>query len=118
MASVPDGFKVVLGSLPLQMGMLLTVLFMIPIPKFEGETDKEALFSYILLVTVHTFCFIQILVNHYFAHVVTNVSSVTNIILMMVQVMTQINLCVNWVFYHEPNAEWQAARNDEDWMKF
>ena len=117
-ASVIDGFKVVLGSLPLQLGMLLTILFMIPIPELNGENDKEAQLTYIWLVFVHTILFAQIVINHYFAHLFPTLSSLSNVLLMMVQVITQINLCVNWVFYAHPDAEWEAARSDEDWTKF
>ena len=34
--SVIDGFKVILGSMPLQLGMFFTLLFMVPIPDIEG----------------------------------------------------------------------------------
>ena len=54
--SVLDGFPVVLGSMPMQFGMLLTLLLSIKIPKDlnTGEKyDEDALFVYILLVSTH-----------------------------------------------------------------
>ena len=41
-ASVVDGFRVVLGSMPFQFGMFLTMLLIVPIPEFEGKTDSDA----------------------------------------------------------------------------
>ena len=117
-ASVIDGFKVVLGSLPLQIGMLFTTLCTVPIPKFEDKLDTECLYTYIMLCTVHFLMFLQIAINHYYASSIPNISAITNIFLMMVQVITQINLCVNWVFYAHPNAAWIEERSDESWTKF
>ena len=98
--------------------MLMTILFMVPVPTMNGEKDKECLYTYIWLVVVHFVIFVQVLINHYFSHNVPNISSISNVLLMLVQVITQINLCVNWVFYANPDAEWEAARTDEDWTKF
>ena len=36
-ASVIDGFKVILGSMPLQFAMLLTVLTLVPVPEDPTE---------------------------------------------------------------------------------
>ena len=41
-ASVIDGFKVILGSMPMQLGMFLNVLIMVPVPTLDGEPDAEA----------------------------------------------------------------------------
>ena len=67
---------------------------------------------------MHLVFFLQISINHYFALDIPMISSISNVVLMLVQVMTQINLSVNWVFYPHPNAEWIAARQTEDWIKF
>ena len=117
-ASVIDGFKVILGSLPIQFAMLLTVLTMVPVPENDGVKDSEARATYWWLVIVHLVFFIQISINHYFALDIPMISSISNVVLMLVQVMTQINLSVNWVFYPHPDAEWIAARQTEDWIKF
>ena len=102
-ASVIDGFKVILGSMPMQLGMLLNVLIMVPIPTLNGEIDAEASRTYWWLVFTHFIFFVQIVVNHYYTLDIPMISSVSNVVLMLVQVMTQINLSVNWVFYPNPD---------------
>ena len=120
-ASVIDGFKVILGSMPLQFAMLLTVLTLVPVPEDPtepGVKDPDARFTYWWLVFVHGIFFAQILVNHYFALDIPMISSVSNVVLMLAQVMTQINLSVNWIFYVHPDQTWADARSTEDWIKF
>ena len=102
-ASVIDGFKVILGSMPLQLGMLLNVLIMVPVPTMDGEPDSEARGTYYWLLFTHFIFFSQIVVNHYYTLDIPMISSVSNVVLMLVQVMTQINLSVNWVFYPHPD---------------
>ena len=66
-SSVIDGFKVILGSLPIQLGMFMTTLCMVPVPNDPktGEQDREALYTYIWLCIVHFILFVQITINHY-----------------------------------------------------
>ena len=105
-ASVIDGFKVILGSMPLQFAMLLTVLTLVPVPEDPtepGVKDHDARVTYWWLVFVHGIFFAQIVVNHYFALDIPMISSVSNVVLMLAQVMTQISLSVNWIFYAHPD---------------
>ena len=118
-ASVIDGFKVILGSLPLQLGMLLTILISIRVPELEdGNKDKDALVTYVMLCIVHILLFTQIFFNHYAAQWSPMFFSATNVVCMLVQVITQIFLCVNWVFKANIEQEWLDARTNEDWQKF
>ena len=115
--SVIDGFKVILGSMPLQLGMFFTVIFMVPIPEIDGQWDSKAMFYKFYLVFVHGILFVQIVVNHYFINDFPMLSSCTNVILLSLQVMTQINISVDWIF-NEPEQVWLDARQSKDWMKF
>ena len=117
-ASVVDGFRVVLGSMPYQFGMFLTMLFIVPVPEFEGKTDSEARMTYWVVLLVHLILFFQILVNHYFSTKSPTMASITNVLLIFVQVMTQIYVCVNWVFNPEHTQEWLDARQSHDWIQF
>ena len=96
--SVIDGFKVTLGSLPLQLGMLLTLLFMVPVPEIDGHLDWDAMLYKFYLVFVHGLLFLQITVNHYYAMEIPMLSASANVLMMCLQVFTQINLSVNWIF--------------------
>ena len=116
-SSVIDGFKVILGSMPLQLGMFLTIIFKVPIPEIDGQWDDEAKFYKFYLIVVHGVLFLQIVVNHYFSQLIPMLSSCTNVVLMLLQVVTQINISVNWVFSEHDQA-WLDARQSEDWVKF
>ena len=107
--SVIDGFKVTLGSLPLQLGMLLTLLIMVPVPKIDGHFDWDAMFYKFYLVFVHAVLFLQITINHYYAMEIPMLSASTNVVLMCLQVFTQIKTSVNWIFTDHDQA-WHDAR--------
>ena len=107
--SVIDGFKVTLGSLPLQLGMLLTLLIMVPVPKIDGHFDWDAMFYKLYLVFVHAVLFLQITINHYYAMEIPMLSASTNVVLMCLQVFTQIKTSVNWIFTDHDQA-WHDAR--------
>ena len=54
--SVLDGFAIVLGSMPIQFGMLMTLLLSIKIPRHMDNPDKyaeEAKSMYELLIATH-----------------------------------------------------------------
>ena len=54
--SVLDGFPLVLGSMPVQFGMLMTLLLSIKVPRDASQQDKldnEAMFVYYLLISTH-----------------------------------------------------------------
>ena len=90
--SVIDGFKVTLGSLPLQLGMFLTLLIMVPVPKIDGHLDGDAMLYKFYLVFVHGVLFLQITVNHYYAMEIPMLSACSNVVLMCLQVYTQITI--------------------------
>ena len=117
-SSLIDGFKVILGSMPLQLGMFLTVIFKVPVPEIDGQWDTAALAYKIYLVLVHGLLFCQISVNHYYAHDIPMLSSVTNVVFMCMQVVTQINISINWIFLSEEHQEWLELRQSEEWVKF
>ena len=118
-ASVIDGFKVILGSLPLQFAMMVTIITMIRVPlDSEGEYETEALACYIWLVLLHLILWWQVLVNHYSVSDNPQLYAVSNVVLLMLQVGTQAYLCVNFVFPAEPNPAWTEDGTKGDWTQF
>ena len=69
------------------------------------------------LVFVHGILFFQIVVNHYYINDFPMLSSCTNVVLLSLQVMTQIYISVDWIF-NEPDQAWIDARQSKDWIKF
>ena len=63
--SVLDGFPVVLGSMPIQFGMLMTLILSIKIPRNMDDKymDGDAVYVYCLLVFNHAFILIVKLVQ-------------------------------------------------------
>ena len=113
-ATVIDGFKVILGSLPLQLAMMITILTSVSVPRDDNdEMDPTAKGTYLWLCIVHLAMFVQIFFNMY-----VNLNPVANVVLMLVQVVTQIFLCVNWVYNPNLDPDWLTAGLDEDWTKF
>ena len=124
--SVLDGFPVVLGSMPVQFGMLMTLLLSIKIPKDLNDSEKsdeDALFVYVLLCVTHA----AILVIKYLQQWLALSYFMLYKALMMGSLFLQlftINFVLgNWVFDQtDPDqletkrgADWQ---NDKAWQVF
>ena len=69
--SVLDGFAIVLGSMPIQFGMLMTLGLSIKIPRHMDNPDKyseEAFFVYRLLFITHLVILTVKLLRQYLAY--------------------------------------------------
>lgn len=62
-SSIIDGFKVILGALPIQFAMLVTMLTCVHVKSLE---DKMATFTYFFVVFTHIVMIIVSLMYHFF----------------------------------------------------
>ena len=68
--------------------MSITIVLMVQVPlNSDGGYDSDALHTYLMLVVVHAVMYTQIRYNHYYADEYPQIMALTNVVLMMVQVM-------------------------------
>ena len=109
--AIIDGFPVILGSAPVQLGMLLAMLLAVripyaascsvdqePCPDEDRERDSEAAFIYILVSATHIF----ILATKYLNLLADKSWHMWNKLALMltlfIQLYTVNRVCGNWVF--------------------
>ena len=99
--SVLDGFPLVLGSMPVQFGMLMTLLLSIKVPRDNNNQDKldeEAASMYGLLIFTHTAILIVKYLQQWLAY--SNFMLFKTLIMgsLFLQLFTMNFVLGNWVF--------------------
>ena len=66
-SSIIDGFKVILGSVPIHIAMLLAMVITIRVPRasLDDEMDTLSLELYVLVATTHSLLFLLGLLSHF-----------------------------------------------------
>ena len=90
-SNTSNGFLSILGSLPIQFAMFLTILSSVKVPRNEeGEFDSASLKIYHLVWIMHLVTFVTLLLNHYYTDVLDVAKSTLNTCIMLFKVLVLI----------------------------
>ena len=113
--SVLDGFPVVLGSMPVQFGMLMTLLLSVKIPRNTDDQEKfndDALLMYCLLVTNHALILIVKTIQSKIAFQYANLCRCLMMACLFLQLFTMNYLLGDWVFDQTDSAILTESRGN------
>ena len=98
-SSIIDGFKVIIGTCPIHMAMLCTLLIAIRIPRDEnGERNDTATVLYLMMVVNHIFLVTVGFFNH-FLHKNNHVLiAQMNVIALCAALLIMMALASHWIF--------------------
>ena len=117
--SVLDGFPVVLGSMPVQFGMLMTLLLSIKIPRNMDDQEKfnaDATFMYCLLVINHALILIIKVVQSRIAFQYGNLCRFLMMACLFLQLFT-INFLLGDYIFDQTDSEILTARRGVGWKE-
>ena len=114
--SVLDGFAVVLGSMPIQFGMLMTLLLSIQVPKNmdSGKYQEEAQFVYYLLIFTHSAILTVKFLRQYLAYTHYMLYRSLMMLSLFLQMFSMNFVLGRWV-YDQSDTEVLNAQRGENW---
>ena len=114
---VIDGFAIVLGSMPIQFGMLMTLLLSVQVPKNMDDPTKfqeEAQFVYYLLIFTHAAILTVKFLRQYLAYTNYMLYRSLMMLCLFLQLFSMNFVLGRWV-YDQSDAELLASKRGEDW---
>lgn len=119
--SIIDGFKVLLGSVPIHFSLLITMAIEVSIPKCE-ETDKHdecrvLMPLYLMALITHIIIFVVGIITNFYAGDVNRFLEQFHIVAILVQVSVLVYICDWWVFNDEIIAK-MLTETRPTWLLF
>ena len=113
--SVADGFTCLIGPLPLQLCLVLTVMVSISVPLgVDGEPDEDAAKLYSLMLTTHAILCLQLLVSYFGdAHYLPFLQQCLKIATLIAQIYMIIKISSDWLFNRS-----RPTGNSQEWGTF
>lgn len=103
-----------LGSLPIQFAMFLTILATVKIERDEeGEWDSDGLEIYTWVWIMHLVLFTTLALNMYYSGVLGLSKNMINTCAMLFKVLILMYICVRWA-YPDPAGKATAAEASTD----